>query len=50
MDRLLAQRWPGNVRELENTCEMLVALSDGELDLSLLGGAEASGRVDGTRA
>lgn len=46
MDRLLAQRWPGNVRELENTCEMLVALSDGELDLSLLGGAEASGRRD----
>jgi two-component system response regulator HydG len=36
MAQLAIRPWPGNVRELENTCEMLVALSDGELDLSLL--------------
>jgi len=37
MDQLMARRWPGNVRELENACEMLVALSDGTIDLELLG-------------
>jgi two-component system response regulator HydG len=36
MAKLVSRRWPGNVRELENACEMLVALSDGELDASLL--------------
>ncbi len=51
MDRLMAQRWPGNVRELENTCEMLVALSDGELDLSLLGAPEGAERqAEGLKA
>ncbi len=35
-ERLRAHRWPGNVRELENAIESLVALSQGELDLTLL--------------
>jgi two-component system response regulator HydG len=36
LERLNGYRWPGNVRELENALESLVALSQGELDLSLL--------------
>jgi two-component system, NtrC family, response regulator HydG len=36
LDRLISYRWPGNVRELENALESAVALSQGELDLSLL--------------
>jgi DNA-binding NtrC family response regulator len=36
LEQLLAHDWPGNVRELENAIESLVALSQGELDLSLL--------------
>jgi two-component system response regulator HydG len=36
LDRLNQYAWPGNVRELENALESLVALSQGELDLSLL--------------
>ncbi len=49
-ERLLEHRWPGNVRELENAIESLVALSlDGELDLSLLPGAESTGGGEGQR-
>ena len=36
LDRLISYSWPGNVRELENALESAVALSQGELDLSLL--------------
>ena len=36
LERLNAYSWPGNVRELENAIESMVALSQGELDLSLL--------------
>ncbi len=36
LERLNAYPWPGNVREMENALESLVALSQGELDLSLL--------------
>ncbi|MEZ4320017.1 MAG: sigma-54 dependent transcriptional regulator [Myxococcota bacterium] len=53
MADLAARSWPGNVRELENACEMLVALSDGSVDVGLLeqeGHVEVSGglraRVD----
>ena len=36
LERLNQYSWPGNVRELENALESVVALSQGELDLSLL--------------
>jgi len=51
MDQLMALRWPGNVRELENACEMLVALSDGTIDLELLGLPQESHRsAEGLKA
>jgi two-component system response regulator HydG len=40
--RLTGYDWPGNVRELENAIESVVALSHGELDLSLLPGGGAT--------
>ncbi|MGC4114946.1 MAG: sigma-54 dependent transcriptional regulator [Myxococcales bacterium] len=44
--RLRAHRWQGNVRELENAIESMVALSvDGQLDLSVLDAAAASGEA-----
>jgi two-component system response regulator HydG len=38
LERLSGYGWPGNVRELENAIESLLALSAGEIDLSLLPG------------
>ncbi len=49
MARLAARQWPGNVRELENACEMLVALSDGTIDLSLLSEGHPTPRAGSLR-
>ncbi|HZS35239.1 MAG TPA: sigma-54 dependent transcriptional regulator [Polyangia bacterium] len=48
LERLGAYAWPGNVRELENAIESLVALSQGELDLSLLPGGAATATATAT--
>jgi two-component system response regulator HydG len=45
LERLTQYSWPGNVRELENAIESVVALSQGELDLSLLPSPNANAHV-----
>ena len=50
MADLEARPWPGNVRELENACEMLVALSDGTIDVGLLAHEDRIEGASGLRA
>lgn len=50
MADLGSRPWPGNVRELENACEMLVALSDGAIDVGLLAHEDRIEATGGLRA
>ena len=50
LERLTQYSWPGNVRELENAIESVVALSQGELDLSLLPAPNPNAHLHGQAA